>query len=157
MTPTNEETHAYVLYIAASPERVWRALLDPEHTRAYWKHENRSDWRRGSRWEHVSADDARTVRVVGEVLDVEPGDHLVVSWSDPNEPGARPSRVTYELARIQDMTCLSVRHEALTRGGAMATKVKHGWPRVLSSLKSYLETGRALDTWAGATVRCEGA
>ena len=43
----------YTVYIAAPVERVWNALVDGDLTRQYWGHENRSDWKPGSRWEHV--------------------------------------------------------------------------------------------------------
>jgi len=45
-------TFVYVIYLAAPPERVWQALLDGEFTRQYWGHENVSDWKPGSAWEH---------------------------------------------------------------------------------------------------------
>jgi uncharacterized protein YndB with AHSA1/START domain len=43
-----KSTFVYVTYIAASPEKVWKALLDGEFTRQYWGHENVSDWKPGS-------------------------------------------------------------------------------------------------------------
>ena len=46
----------YVIYIKAAPEKVWNGLLDPAMTRLYWMHENVSDWKPGSRWEHKRTD-----------------------------------------------------------------------------------------------------
>jgi len=72
----------YEIYIAASAETVWKALLDGEFTRQYWEHENVSDWAPGSKWEHRRADDG-TVRILGEVLEASPPNRLVVTWADP--------------------------------------------------------------------------
>ena len=68
------EKFVYVTYIATSPEKVWKALLDGELTRQYWKHENVSDWKPGSKCEHVAGNGQRTVKLVGTVLECrEPG------------------------------------------------------------------------------------
>src|SRR5512140_3667606 len=58
-------TFVYVTYIAAPPEHVWRVLLDGEFTRQYWGHENVSDWKPGSRWEHRRHDAEGIVALVG--------------------------------------------------------------------------------------------
>jgi hypothetical protein len=47
------------------------------------------------------------------------------------------------------MVRLTVTHDELEAGSEMQRKIAEGWPRVLSSLKSLLETGRPLQTWAG--------
>ena len=70
----------YVTYIRSTPEKVFEAITRPEIARRYWGHENVSDWKPGSRWEHVRADEQRTVQLVGEVVEVRaadaPGHHL---------------------------------------------------------------------------------
>ena len=140
----------YEIYIAAAPETVWKALLDGEFTRQYWKHENMSDWTPGSRWEHRRADNG-SVSILGAVLEASPPHRLVVTWADPSDRRrtARHSRVTFEIQPVADMVRLTITHEDLEPGSDMAQKIRRGWPRVLSSLKSRLETGRALETWAG--------
>ena len=141
----------YVLYIAATPERVWHALLDGEFTRRYWAHDNVSDWKQGSRWEHRRDDAARTLDLVGEVLESDPPRRLVITWAPPEDEGRREllSRVTFEIEPVASMVRLTVHHDELAPGSDMESKISQGWPRVLSSLKSLLETGRPLDTWAG--------
>lgn len=138
----------YALYIAATPEKVWKALLDGELTRQYWGHENVSDWKPGSPWKHVNDDGKRTVRLVGEVVEIVPPRHLVLTWADPvdAEAKAKHSRVTFEIQAIADMVRLTVTHDELH--AEMMGKIANGWPRVLSSLKSFLETGKPLKTWA---------
>jgi uncharacterized protein YndB with AHSA1/START domain len=143
---------SYVIYLAASVEKVWQALLDPEMTRQYWEHENVSDWKPGSTWQHRRFDEARTVDMVGEVVEIDPPRRLVFTWAIPAEVADRSkhSRVTYEIELVdKDMTRLSVTHDELEADSWMMRAVSDGWPRVLSSLKSFLETGRPLNTWAG--------
>jgi len=141
----------YVTYIAARPEAVWRALLDGEFTRQYWAHDNVSDWKTGSTWEHRRTDEARTVDILGEVLEADPPRRLVMTWAWPKDKGRRDrrSRVTFEIEKVAEMARLTVTHADLAFDPDMHRKIAEGWPRVLSSLKSLLETGRPLDTFAG--------
>jgi uncharacterized protein YndB with AHSA1/START domain len=138
----------YVIYIASTREKVWEALVRGELTRQYWGHENVSDWKRGSGWKHVTADDARAVRIEGEVLESIPPKRLVLTWADPADAADRRkhSRMTLTLEPVKDMVRLTLVHDELP--SEMLEKISSGWPRVLSSLKSFLETGRPLDTWA---------
>lgn len=140
----------YVTYIAATPEKVFEAIIKPEVARRYWGHENVSDWRPGSRWQHVRADDARTVQLVGEVIESSPPSRLVISWANESEAAdpAAYSRVSFDIEPYDDMVRLTVTHDDLVVGSGMANGVTKGWPIVLSSMKSYLETGRGLDVFA---------
>jgi uncharacterized protein YndB with AHSA1/START domain len=144
-------TFVYVIYIAAQPDAVWRALLDGEFTRQYWGYENVSDWKKGSRWEHRKRDAKGAVGVLGEVLEAEPPRRLVLSWAEPKDADnpSRRSRVTFEIETVEEMARLTVTHAELEAGSDMLRKISGGWPRVLSSLKSLLETGKPLRTWAG--------
>jgi uncharacterized protein YndB with AHSA1/START domain len=141
----------YVIYIAATAEMVWKALLDGEFTRQYWGAENLSDWQPGSTWEHRRSDATRSVLVLGEVLEAVAPHRLVLTWADPENKRdkARHSRVSFDIEAVGDMIRLTVTHDELEAGSEMQRKVSQGWPRVLSSLKSLLETGRPLNTWAG--------
>jgi uncharacterized protein YndB with AHSA1/START domain len=145
-----KSTFVYVTYIAAAPELVWKALLDGEFTRQYWGHENVSDWEPGSAWEHRRDDAHGPVVLLGSVLEAEAPKRLVITWADPNDRDrpSRHSRVSCEIEPIGGMVRLTVTHDDLEAGSEMQRKIAHGWPRVLSSLKSLLETGRALPTWA---------
>lgn len=140
----------YVVYIRATAERIWKALLDGEFTRQYWAGENVSDWKIGSAWEHRRTDATRSVAVIGEVVEAVAPTRLVLTWADPADRGnrARYSRVAFDLKSTGDMVELSVTHSDLEDTTPMAGRVAQGWPRVLSSLKSLLETGQALQTWA---------
>lgn len=140
----------YVTYILSTPEKVFEAITKPDITKRYWGHENVSDWRQGSKWEHVKANDDRTVELVGKVIEISPPTRLVISWanqSQSEDPEAY-SRVTFGIEEFNDMVKLTVTHDDLVVGSGMANGVTKGWPIVLSSMKSYLETGRGLDIFA---------
>ncbi|WP_379064398.1 SRPBCC family protein [Mesorhizobium sp. UC22_110] len=145
---TKETTSfVYVTYILSTPEKVFEAIARPEVTRRYWGHENVSDWRPGSSWEHVRANDQRTVKVVGKVVESTPPTRLVITWAAPEHAAdpASHSRVTFAIEEYGDMVRLTVTHDELEAGSDTAATVTQGWPAVLSSLKSFLETGRGLD------------
>ena len=69
---SQKTSFVYVTYIRSTPEKVFEAITRPEVARLYWGHENVSDWTVGSKWAHVRANDARTVELVGEVLETVP-------------------------------------------------------------------------------------
>ena len=151
MTMTKEKTSfVYVTYIASTPEKVFEAITNPDVARRYWGHENVSDWQPGSKWEHIRANDERTVELVGEVVEVSPPSRLVITWANASQATdpASYSRVTFEIEEYEEMIRLTVTHDELEAGSGMAKGISKGWPVVLSSLKSFLETGRGLDVFA---------
>src|SRR5205085_4769702 len=133
------------IYIKTTPERLWKALTDPEMRRKYsFGAVVTSDWTAGSRYEAVGRG---TPIFEGENLEVDPPRRLVQSfralWSeDVKREGA--SRVTWEIQPVGDSCRLTVTHDQL-RGGANA-ELYGGWPMVLSGLKTLLETGERLTT-----------
>ena len=140
----------YVTYIASTPEKVFDAITRPELARRYWGHENVSDWTPGSDWQHVRANDERSVELVGKVVEHAPPTRLVITWANASQ-AADPdaySRVTFDIEAYDDMVRLTVSHDELQAGSGMANGIQKGWPVVLSSLKSFLETGRGLDVFA---------
>ena len=144
--PDHAPAFVYVIYIAASAETVWNGLIDQEVTKDYWGHHNRSDWKPGSRWEHVRTDGSGTVDIVGRVVEIDPPRRLVTTWASPEGEHApeRVSRVIYELAPAGEDTKLTVTHSELEAGSAMLAGISRGWPAVLSNLKTRLETGRVM-------------
>jgi len=144
----NDGKFVYVTYIASTPQKVWKALLEGELTRQYWQHEHATDWQLGSQWELVADDGKRTVRHVGKVLENVPNKRLVLTWGDVADAAdaSKHSRVALDVESVGEMVRLTVTHEDLTPD--MQRKITNGWPRVLSSLKSFLETGQPLDVYA---------
>jgi uncharacterized protein YndB with AHSA1/START domain len=150
--------YVYVTYIASTPEKLWRALIDTDLTRQWWvdpaagcARVNVSDWKPGSRWEHQRLDAAHTVDIVGQVVENTPPHRLVFTWARPNEAedAARHSRVAFDIEPYSDgLLRLTVTHDWLDE--QMLIGISGGWPKVLSNLKTFLETGRALPHSASA-------
>jgi uncharacterized protein YndB with AHSA1/START domain len=137
----------YTTFIRSTPKEVWAAITKPEFTQQYWGgFANVSDWKKGLEWQHLNPE--KEVWITGKVLESTPPKRLVLSWADPDKL-ADKSRVTFEIEAIEDMVCLTVTHDKLTAGSKMFRGVSWGWPRVLSSLKSFLETGKGLNVFAG--------
>ena len=84
------------------------------------------------------------------MIECTPPWRLVISWASPGAAAdpAKHSRVTFEVTPFESMVRLTVLHDELEAGSKMASDIGSGWPRVLSSLKSFLETGQALDVFA---------
>ncbi len=136
----------YVTYISTSPRKLWNALIDPRMTKEYWQHENASDWKPGSRWAHLRFDKKRTPDMVGKVVESSPPNRLVFTWVSPADEAraSKYSRVTFEIEPYCKVVRLTVRHDRLEPGSEMLEGITDGWPKVLSSLKTLLETGRPL-------------
>ncbi|MFN8555490.1 MAG: SRPBCC family protein [Candidatus Obscuribacterales bacterium] len=144
---TNVE-FVYTTYIKSTQQKVWDAIVTPEFTRQYWGCALNSDWKKGSSWHSIrNADGQKNMQ--GTVLESSPPDELSFSWHLPDaKEESEQSRVTFKLETIGDTVKLTVIHDKLESGSTMATNISQGWPLVLSSLKSFLETGNALDIWA---------
>ena len=102
---------------------------------------NVSDWKKGAKWEHLNPENE--VWITGEVVECAPPKRLVLTWADPDELEDK-SRLTFEIEPEGDTVRLTVTHDNFKAGSKMAGKVAKGWPLVLSSLKSFLETGKGL-------------
>ncbi len=145
--PDQAPDYIYVTYIKTTPQKVWDAITLPEFSRQYWVHTLVSDWKKDSDWKMQAADGKTPV--VGKVLESNPPAHgkegrLVLGWAMPGlaEPA---SRAIFDIENAGTMTRLTVTHTDLIKGSEMAAGISMGWPRVLSSLKSFLETGTPLD------------
>jgi uncharacterized protein YndB with AHSA1/START domain len=136
----------YVTYIATTPEKLWNALLESDMTAKYWQHDNVSDWKPGSRWEHRRRDKTGTVDLVGKVVESSPPRRLVLTWGYPADEAheEKHSRVTFEIEPVRSVVRLTVTHDTFASGSDMLEKISIGWPKVLSSLKSLLEGGKPL-------------
>ena len=137
----------YVTYIRTTQEKVWEALTKPEFTRAYWFGVAcESEWKAGAPW-RLTYPDGR-VADTGTIVSVEPPHRAVISWRNEMRPELKEegySRATFELEAMGDAVKLTVTHEIDRDGSKFIAAVSLGWPAVLSSLKSLLETGKALE------------
>jgi uncharacterized protein YndB with AHSA1/START domain len=141
-----ESRFVYVTYIRTTPARLWQALLDPEFTRQYWA-ETWQDcqWKPGASWKLMIPDGR--VGDAGEVLEIEPEKRLVLSWRNEFKPELKSegfSRLTYELESLGESVKLTLIHEMERPDSKLIDAVSQGWPHLLSSLKSLLETGQSL-------------
>lgn len=135
----------YTTFIRSTPKKTWDAITNPRFTRQYWgEMSNVSNWKRGSKWEHLNPD--KEVWITGEVVESIPGEKLALTWADPDDLEDK-SRVTFEIEKMKGMVCLTVTHDKFKTDSTMAGKVCKGWPLVLSSLKSFLETGKGLNAF----------
>ena len=149
----------YVTYIRSTPEKVFEAITKPEVARRYWGHENVSDWKPGSTWQHVRANEQRTVELVGKVVEVSAPTRLVITWANASQAAdpASASRVSFDVVPYEGMVRLTVTHDELEAGSGMAKGIQQGWPAVLSSLKSLLETGQGIDVFAKPLAAAPGS
>ena len=136
----------YVTYINTTPEKLWEALTDGEFTRQYWGGRRiESEWKLGSSVRHVREDGG--VDWEGEVLQAQPPRLLSYTFHmqiSARHRGERPSRVTFELASVGSVVKLTVTHDDFDAESATFETTRHGWPAIISSLKSLLESGSPL-------------
>jgi uncharacterized protein YndB with AHSA1/START domain len=155
----DKTSFVYVTYIRSTPDKVFEAITKPEIARRYWGHENVSDWKPGSTWQHVHANEQRTVELVGKVVEVSPPTRLVITWANASQAAdpASASRVSFDVVPYEGMVRLTVTHDELEAGSGMAKGIQQGWPAVLSSLKSLLETGQGIDVFAKPLAAAPGS
>ena len=137
----------HVIVIAKPPEEVWEGLTSPEFTKQYWHQtEVQSDFKVGSPIRFLL--ETGEVACEGEILSARHPSELAYTWQFPNNPETKdepPSRVTFKLEQIGAGTKLTMIHDQFPPGSKMLGMVHEGWPRVLSGLKTLLESGTAVD------------
>jgi uncharacterized protein YndB with AHSA1/START domain len=146
------EKYVYVTYIRTTPQKLWDALTQKEFQKKYWfdMHQD-SDWKAGAKWSmHFS--DGRTADA-GEILEAAPPHRAVIKWRNEFRPELADegfSRCTYEIAQEGELCKLTVLHEIEAKAPSkFIAAVSGGWPKILSSLKTFLETGAPLPRPAG--------
>jgi uncharacterized protein YndB with AHSA1/START domain/DNA-binding transcriptional ArsR family regulator len=138
----------YTTYIRTTPELLWRALTEPAFTRRYWRGTVfETDWKPGSaitvtKPDGTIADDPDQV-----VLEADPYRRLAYTWfntvgscDDEGAPEPR-SKVAFDLEDLGGTVKLTVIHDGFEPGSTVLQRISGGWPRVLSDLKTLLETG----------------
>nr|AUN36314.1 hypothetical protein [uncultured bacterium] len=142
----NKPQCVYVTYIASTPEKVWEGLTSPEFTKEYWGSRSiLSDWKVGSPVKLV--EEGGGLDWHGEVLQYDPPKLLsyTFSFTPPGESGEPPSRVVHVLEVVGGVVRLTTTHDNLEPEGKTIRGISQGWPKVLSSLKTLLETGKGID------------
>ncbi|ERF83256.1 SRPBCC family protein [Bradyrhizobium viridifuturi] len=132
----------YVTYIETTAEKLWHALTSSDFTERFWfGYRASSDWKVGSPYQLTK--DGRCA-VQGEVLIIHPPHKLAYTWDVVKEGVEREqvSRVTFDIEPHGGVVKLTMTHDNL--GPKTLRDVSGGWPMVIASLKSFLETGREL-------------
>ena len=156
----NDDSFQYRIYIDTTPKRLWRALTDPTKTKRWWNVSFVTDWKVGSvmdvKMGHLTIRDAQQV-----VLESSSPARLSYTWHTftpewaeahgyseddrlkfANEPR---SKVAFDIEKVNGVVRLTVFHDGFVSGSAVHEAIREGWPPLLSSLKTFLETGEPLD------------
>ena len=149
-------TTVYTIYIASTPQQVWQALTSAEFSRKYFfGNAVEVDLRVGGAYIVRTPDGA--LHISGEVIECAPPRRLTVTfnvnWPELIEK-LGPTLVTYEIEQAGDAVRLTMSEshdwplsDDILSGG------RQGWPAILSSLKSVLETGKPLVVKLGPPQR----
>ena len=136
-------TFVYVTYIRTTPERLWSALTDAEFMKQYWFGVHcESAWTAGSPWKMVSRDGQ--ILDAGEIVESEPLRRLVIRWQHQSKPELKAegaSLCTMEMEPTGTAVKLCITHSIERETSKLIEAVSGGWPKILSNLKSLLESG----------------
>lgn len=133
----------FVFYFAAPPEKVWEGFVSSESNRIlFMGAELEADLKPGGvmNWVGTGPDGKRTVYVRGEVLQAEPPKLLQYTFA--MGPSDKTSRVTVELVPETEATKVTITHDQWAEDDTAYTPTADGWPRILSRLKTLIETGK---------------
>jgi uncharacterized protein YndB with AHSA1/START domain len=156
----SNESFEYTIYIDTTTKRLWRALTDPAKTKKWWNISFDSDWKVGSQIDvkmgHLTIRDPEQV-----ILESDAPNRLSYTWhtfspewaaangysEDDRLKFANESRskVAFGVARANGVIRLSVVHDGFDSDSLVFQAIRDGWPPLLSSLKTFLETGEPLD------------
>ena len=137
----------YVTYIKTTPEKLWNALTDPEIMKR-WRFGSHAEsgWSAGSPWKIVT--EAGETIDSGEIAESRPPSRLIIKWRnewDPEMKAEGYSRCTFDLEPASSTaTQLTVTHGIDHHPSPFIEAVSIGWPKILSNLKTFLETGETV-------------
>jgi uncharacterized protein YndB with AHSA1/START domain/DNA-binding transcriptional ArsR family regulator len=155
-TTMDKPEFVYTTYIRTTPEQLWQALTTPAFTERYWGVTLESDWQKGSEvvWHQQGVAVRHPEQVV---LEADPYRRLAYTWHtftpewaaawkmDPALAAKwaqeRRSNVSFELEDESPLVKLTVVHGDFEPGSEVLEGVQGGWPKILSALKTLLETG----------------
>jgi len=156
----SNETFEYEIFIDTTSRRLWRALTDPVKTKKWWNVSFLTDWKVGSKMDvkmgHLTIRDPEQV-----VLESDAPNRLAYTWHTftPEWASAHGyseddrlkfanearSKVAFDIEKVHGVIRLSVLHDGFEDGSVVYEAIREGWPALLSSLKTFLETGEPLD------------
>ena len=150
MSKSAESTFVYVTFIRTTPERLWSALTDGNQMKEYWFGMHlKTEWKTGAEWKMVFPDG--TVADTGEILELEQPKRIRLKWRNEFMPELKAegfTLCTIEIEPYGDAVRLSIAHSIERAESKFIQAVSGGWPKILSNLKSLLETGQIVLTEA---------
>ena len=143
MSNAASSTFVYVTYIRTTAEKLWSALTTPEFMRQYWFDASiAAEWKAGAAWQLKFADGR--LADSGTIVEIEKPKRLVLEWRNEWNPEFKAegySRCTMEVEPVDGAVKLTVTHSMARPESKLIGAVSGGWPKILSNLKSLLETG----------------
>ncbi|MEO6125882.1 MAG: SRPBCC family protein [Ilumatobacteraceae bacterium] len=140
--------HVYEIYIKATPDQVWQAIVDPEFTKQYFFDTAiESAFAVGEGYRYVLSDGTPVAE--GVIEEIEPGKRLAMTFRllyDTALADEPPGKVEWIVVPAGEATRLTVRHGDLFKSPHTWEHVRMGWLPILHGLKSLLETGSGLGT-----------
>jgi uncharacterized protein YndB with AHSA1/START domain len=156
----SDQSFEYKIYIDTTTKRLWRALTDPAKTKKWWNVSFVTDWKVGSAMDvkmgHLTIRDPAQV-----ILESDSASRLAYTWHTftPEWASAHGyteedrlkfanearSKVAFDIDKSNGVVRLTVVHDGFEEGSLVYDAIREGWPPLLSSLKTFLETGEALD------------
>jgi len=157
--PMQDNAFVYETHIRTTPEKLWQALTDPAFTTRYWGVTFDTDWKAGSKliynYKGVVMDGPDQL-----VLESDPFRRLAYTWHTITPEFAeftgmddelfhklsaeKLSKVSFDLEPLGEVVKLTVVHDGFEPGSTILEMVSGGWPQLLSSLKTLMETGETL-------------
>src|SRR5712692_1762585 len=155
------------IHIAAPPERVFQALIDPRQVMQWWTSDTcqielfEMDARRGGHWRYATKQSTRNVNDVskfnchGEVLEFDPPRLLAYSWiANWHDDKTRRTTVRWELTPEAGGTRVKVTHSGLAQEALARKDYSGGWPGVVEMLKKFVEKYNSSDAATGVSCAC---
>ncbi len=137
----SEKKFVYVTYIDTTPEKLWEALTNPKFMKQYWFGSDfETDWKIGSTIKETQQNGSPGFQ--GEILKFEPPKLLSYTFYTEAET---KTQVTFDLKPQDSVVKLTTTHEGYEQGSKDYQSISGGWAAVLSSLKTFLETGKPLE------------
>jgi uncharacterized protein YndB with AHSA1/START domain len=143
VSPSAESSFVYVTFIRTTPEKLWSALTDPIQMKEYWfGMQIKTEWKSRAEWQMVFPDGR--VADTGEILELERPKRIRLKWRNEFKPELKAegfSLCTMELEPVGAAVRLTITHTIERTDSKFIRAVSGGWPKILSNLKSLLETG----------------
>ena len=140
---SQSSSFVYVTFIRTTPEKLWSALTDPAQMKEYWLGSQiKTEWKKGAAWQLVYPDGRITD--TGEILELDPPRRMVLRWRNEFRPELKAegfALCAIDVEPLDKAVKLTITHSIERSPSRFIEAVSGGWPKILSNLKSLLETG----------------